>query len=39
MSAIIKEENGLKRKLEFTVPSQQVDECFFKKLSKSSKIS
>ena len=37
MSAIVKEENGLNRKLEFVVPSQQVEECFLRNYQKIQK--
>ena len=37
MSAKVKEENGLKRKLEFVVPAQQVEECFLRNYQKIQK--
>ncbi|MCZ0933304.1 MAG: trigger factor [Oligoflexia bacterium] len=42
MSAIVKEENRLKRKLEFVVPAQKVEECFlrnYQKIQKKAKMS
>ena len=41
MSAIVKEEQGLKRKLEFTVSAKQVEECFqenYQKIQKKVKM-
>ena len=37
MSAVVKEEKGLKRKLEFVVPVQKVEECFLKNYQKIQK--
>ena len=37
MSAVIKEEQGLKRKLEFVVSAKQVEDCFLKNYQKIQK--
>ena len=34
MSAVVKEENGLKRKVEFVVPAEQVEKCFLRNYQK-----